>query len=305
MLTPEKIIALLNNIHEHVMARDIFVPVLRKMGLEGVRFTGGSEECGIDIEYYQLNQPDKTKSYSGIQFKKEDLRYSSGGAKGSVKEVKNQAEEAFEKELYDIDGRGVHHLTRFIVATTGDINEPARKYIGRAIVKGDGRQIHYWPGDRLVEYIQNNFMEEFEEYFADKIDSVPEEEEEKIVNSEYIEENYPRKIRKMEKVRNIVSKSEWEILTAVAKLEYFSQGSRIPMVDLLMEIERQEDYCKEDLNHLIDLQLLDIDETEMITLTGYASCLEDLIKTIGAEMDEADEEDTENTVVIFEEIVSV
>jgi hypothetical protein len=88
---------------------------LKKIGLKGVRFTGGADEHGIDIEYYELTEPESHKSYVGIQFKKGDLVYSSSGSKGSVKDVKNQAEEAFEKEIYDIDG--VHYISRFIVAT--------------------------------------------------------------------------------------------------------------------------------------------------------------------------------------------
>ena len=304
MLTPEKIIALLNTIHEHVMARDIFVPVLKKMGLKGVRFTGGSEECGIDIEYYQLNQPDKTKSYSGIQFKKEDLHYSSSGAKGSVKEVKNQAEEAFEKELYDIDGRGVHYLTRFIVATTGDINEPARKFIGKAALKGDGRQIHYWDGNRLAEYIQNNWMDEFEEYFAEKIKSGAEpKEEERIIDSEYIEENYSDTIKKIGKVRKIVSQLEWKILKTVVTLEVDSNSYRVPMVDFLMEMGKQEDYLKEEFDHLIDLDLLDIDQ-DGLSLAGHASELRNLYRSIVEEMDEAEERDADEAASIFEEIAS-
>lgn len=48
----EFIMEKLNNINEHKIAKDIFVPLLRKKGLKGVKFTGGSGEEGIDIEYY-------------------------------------------------------------------------------------------------------------------------------------------------------------------------------------------------------------------------------------------------------------
>ena len=85
------------------MAKDIFVPVLKSMGCLGVKFTGGPDEAGIDVEYYELTQPDNQKSYVGIQFKKGDLKYSSAGSKNSVKQAKNQAEEAFEKEIHDIE----------------------------------------------------------------------------------------------------------------------------------------------------------------------------------------------------------
>ena len=47
----EFIMGKLNSLPEHKMAKDIFVPLLRKKGLNGVKFTGGSDEEGIDIEY--------------------------------------------------------------------------------------------------------------------------------------------------------------------------------------------------------------------------------------------------------------
>jgi hypothetical protein len=93
-----------------------FVPVLIKMGLKGVKFTGGSTEYGIDVEYYELTQPENNRSYVGIQFKKGNLTYSSRGSKGTVKEVKNQAEEAFDKEIHDLEGRSLGYNGRIIVA---------------------------------------------------------------------------------------------------------------------------------------------------------------------------------------------
>ena len=115
MLEKEIIINLLETKHEHTMAKDIFVPVLIKMKLQGVRFTGDSDEQGIDIEYYELTVPEKNKSFIGIQFKKGDITYGAGGGKNTVKETKNQAEEAFEKEIFDIDGKGKHFISIFIV----------------------------------------------------------------------------------------------------------------------------------------------------------------------------------------------
>jgi hypothetical protein len=301
MQSQEKIIELLNTLHEHTMAKDIFVPLLKKMGLKGVRFTGGVEEIGIDIEYYELTQPEKTKSYVGIQFKKHDLVYSSGGAKGSVKEVKNQAEEAFEKEIHDIDGKGVHYISRFVVATTGDINENARKYIGKAQIKGTHRQIYYWPGTRLAEYIQEHWMSEFEEYFEDKITDEPEDDDFSVVDAEYIEANYEDLISKAQKVERIVGGFEWEIIKAIAKLE-FQEQSRVSMVDLLMELEKTEDYCNEEFRHLMSLELMYIDE-DGVMLDGNARSLSRLYDAIATELEEAGE-DTSVAEAIFDEIIS-
>ena len=284
------------------MAREIFVPVLKKMGLKGVRFTGGDDEMGIDIEYYELTQPEKNKNYVGIQFKKNNLIYSSGGAKGSVKEVKNQAEEAFEKEIYDLDGKGVHYISRFVVATTGIINENARKYIGKARLKGNDRQIFYWPGDRLAEYIQKYYMNEFEEYFSDKIDEEGEDkfEEGVLVDEEYINDNYDALILKVNKIKKITSNYEWEMLKIIAILQASSQG-RVPLVDLLMELGKTEDYLIDYLTHLVELELLYIDE-DGILLDGYASDLLKLYEAISQELVDADE-DVEQTDDIFKNVI--
>ena len=69
-LSDEFIMGKLNSLPEHKMAKDIFVPLLRKKGLNGVKFTGGSDEEGIDIEYYEKSYADNTKQYAGIQFKR-------------------------------------------------------------------------------------------------------------------------------------------------------------------------------------------------------------------------------------------
>ena len=153
-LSDELIMEKLNSLSEHKMAKDIFVPLLKKKGLKGVKFTGGQSEEGIDVEYYEKSIADNVKLYTGIQFKQGDITYSSRGSNRTVKEIKNQAEEAFSKDIYEVNSGGVHHLFRFIVATTGIINENARKMINKAKTKGDQTHISYWDSEKLAEDIQ-------------------------------------------------------------------------------------------------------------------------------------------------------
>ena len=63
MLDKKFIIEKLESLREHKMAKDIFVPVLEKKGCSGVKFTGGPDEVGVDIEYYELTHPEKRRSY--------------------------------------------------------------------------------------------------------------------------------------------------------------------------------------------------------------------------------------------------
>lgn len=293
----------LDSLHEHKIAKYIFVPVLKAMGLKGVKYTGGTDEQGIDIEYYELTEPEKTKKYVGVQFKKGDLVYSGKGSKNSIKEIKNQAEEAFEKEIHDLNDNSVHYISRFIVATTGEINEKARVIIGRARQKGMDRQIHYWDGERLVEYIQQYWLDQFIEYF--KIDSEEIEEnidEINIVDEDYIEENYAKDIEEIKKVRNIVNGIEWEVIATIGLLQFRNQG-RIPVVDLLMELGNTEDYYRDEFRHLVELDLIEFDEDNVVGLSRYAHNIVTLYDDIAQELEDA-EEDVDDAENIFDRIIN-
>jgi hypothetical protein len=300
MIEKEVIIERLNTLQEHKMAKDIFVPVLKEMKLQGVKFTGGSDEHGIDIEYYELTQPEQDKSYVGIQFKKGDIVYGSGGSKNSVKELKNQAEEAFEKEMHDIDRHATRYISRFIVATTGEINEPARKYIGRARQKGLDRRIDYWPGDRLAEYVQQYWEQEFVEYFNIKED----EEEvisESIIDVEYIEENYPKLVKRAQQLRATVDSVEWGFIRELLDQTITTGGGAVPVADLLMELGHTEDYYRDEISHLLSLGYLYADESGF-SLDGHARSLWDLYDAIDTEVTDAEDE-PENASDVFSELI--
>lgn len=301
MLGKKLIIEKLESLREHRMAKDIFVPVLEKTGCLGVKFTGGSDERGVDIEYYELTQPEERKSYVGIQFKKGDLVYSSRGSKNSVKEVKNQAEEAFEKEIHDIDDRGIHYISRFIVATTGDINEKARSLIGKARQKGADRRIDYWTGDKLAEFIQNHWLDEFLEYFQIDESEESSEEEIRVIDEEYIEDNYGALITKCQKLRTTVNGAEWRVICALMDLMIAEQGRAIPLADLLMELEGTEESYSQEFDHLGDLGYLYMDE-DGFSFDGHAQNLWTLFESIQGEIVEA-EEDPEEAKEIFEGLI--
>lgn len=288
MLEKETILNYLNSIHEHKMAKEIFVHVLKKMGLKGVKYTGGPDETGIDIEYYELTQPEEHKSYVGIQFKKNDLVYSSGGSKNSVKEVKNQAEEAFDKEIYDTDSRSHLFISRFIVATTGDINEKARYYIGKARLKGKDRRIDYWTGDRLAEYIQTHWEDEFIKYF-----DIPESEESEvfeaiIVDSEFIEDNHKKLVNDCKKIKSILSINEWSIIDTILSHSIENDTSSISLADLLLGLGNTEEYYEKEFKHLIELGFIDVSDN-YFSLKGHTKVLHDLYLTIVYELEQAEE----------------
>lgn len=289
-LSDEFIMEKLNNINEHKIAKDIFVPLLRKKGLEGVRFTGGSDEEGIDIEYYEKSNADNTKQYAGIQFKKGDIKYSSRATNGTVKDLKNQAEEAFAKDICEVNSGGVNHISRFIVATTGEINENARKMINKAKNRGEQTNISYWDCGKLADDIRNYFLDDFIDYFnIDEDEEVEEcDYEDNIVTLDYIEENYGDLIIKSNKCVKTFSSIQKEIVKAIINNYFIRDSSTISIGDLLYELETQEEYIR---NDLIDLQRFGsvYIEDDTVSLDGKAYNLIRLAENIVEEMVSADE----------------
>jgi len=305
MIAKARILELLDSLHEHTMAKDIFVPVLKAMSLNGVKFTGGPDEQGIDVEYYELTEPEKRRSYVGIQFKKGSLVYGAGGKKDTVKEIKNQAEEAFEKEIVDVDNHTTININRYVVAVTGDINEKARAYIGKARRLGKDRGIDYWDGDRLAEYVQRYWMTDFHSYFKEEIKAhgtEPEADDIAIVDDDYIRENFSNLVTKAIKVAATVSGFEYKILRSLLEVgEFHYSGWPVPMSDLLLEMECTEDYVSEDLQHLIKLDYIEIIDHDL-RIIGHASSLKDLASKILKELEDAGE-DSDSGGTIFDDLV--
>ena len=111
---------------ENEITQHIIVPSLQKISMRngykfrGLHYTGGSEEQGSDIEYYEMIGPDRFRHYTGIQVKKANLGV--GAATGLI----TQGNRAFAKRVIDpADGRA-HRIHRWIVATTGTISPPAK-----------------------------------------------------------------------------------------------------------------------------------------------------------------------------------
>lgn len=291
-LSDEFIMEKLNSLPEHKMAKEIFVPLLKKMNLKGVKFTGGADEEGIDIEYYEESNADNIKQYAGVQFKKGNITYSSRGTNGTVKDIKNQAEEAFTKDICDVNSGGVTHISRFIVATTGDINENARKMINKAKTRGEQTNISYWDCSKLADDIRNYFEEEFIEFF--EVDEIESEEEltseDYIVTEDYIEENYGTLIVKCNKCLKILSYSQRDIINEIINYYFDTDSGIISIGELLYRLGKQEDSIRNDLLDLQRLNCINIDDDE-ISLIDKAGDFIKLANKIVEEMIEADEYD--------------
>jgi hypothetical protein len=103
MMSPHQIQEILSSspLSENEITQQIIVPCLRKISMNnsykfrGLQFTGGSDEEGTDIEYYEIIGPDSFRHYTGIQVKKRNVSVA------AARELINQGSRAFEKEIID------------------------------------------------------------------------------------------------------------------------------------------------------------------------------------------------------------
>lgn len=166
MMSPHQIQQILYNfpfsppLSENEITQRIIVPCLQTISMRnaykfrGLHFTGGRDEQGTDVEYYEMIGPDSFRHYTGIQVKKTNISVS------SARELINQGNRAFEKEIIDpADGRS-YRIHRWIVATTGTISSDAKRQIRTELARY-GKPISFWDGVRVGEYILENLYSEF------------------------------------------------------------------------------------------------------------------------------------------------
>jgi len=145
---------------ENEITQQIIIPCLGKISMRnrykfrGLTFTGGRDEQGTDVEYYEMIGPDSFRHYTGIQVKKTNISVS------AARDLINQGNRAFEKDVIDpADGRS-YRIHRWIVATTGTISPDAKRQIQTELARY-GKPIAFWDGVKVGEYILDNFYNEF------------------------------------------------------------------------------------------------------------------------------------------------
>ncbi len=176
---------------------------------------------------------------------------------------------------------------QFIVATTGEINENARKMINKARNRGEQTNISYWDGSKLADDIRTHFLDEFIQYFG--INEEYEEQfyydEEYVVTENYIIDNYGTLVSKCMK---IFSYQQLKIVKAIINYYLDLRSVGISIGDLLYELGTTEDDIREDLLNLQRLGCVDVDD-DIIYLDGNANNLIELAENIIEEMVAADE----------------
>lgn len=148
--------------NENGFSKDVLVPLLIKIGFKGVKFTGGPEEKGIDVVYYETSLPEELPRFTGIQTKTVNI---TATVKGVINPsgLESQIKQAFEKEV-GLEGEDPYtRISNLVICTTGEITKEARKEIQTGIY-GDrrlGAPIRFWDGTYLTSFIERYWLQEF------------------------------------------------------------------------------------------------------------------------------------------------
>lgn len=117
------------------------------------------------------------------------------------------------------------------------------------------------------------------------------------VTTASLEKKYNEAIKECQKVKATIRRYKWPIVRALVELSVFRDDSahgpanrRIPMADLVIELERTPESIDDYLGELSALGYLDIDE-DGVRLDGHATCFGQLARSVVRELVRANSDD--------------
>ncbi|MGB2697921.1 MAG: hypothetical protein WBD28_08725, partial [Candidatus Zixiibacteriota bacterium] len=147
------------------IGREIIVPLLERMGCRDVKFCGGPREKGADIRYSFSSIPDQVKKFTGIQIKKGNIDAKSKN-EANITELVTQARKALVIPYFDPLTQKEYTLSRYIICGFGEITSEAQEYIKQRLKEDKfEKDIDFWPGMIIAQYIHDYYLENFTKYF--------------------------------------------------------------------------------------------------------------------------------------------
>src|SRR5262245_58758998 len=105
---------------ENEFSQKVLVPLLLKMGFRDVRFTGGVDEDGIDVLYWEPEMPEDNARFTGIQVKKGNIDAKVGKSKAPPA-LESQIQQAFAKPVGPPNKEPYTRITTLVICATGRI----------------------------------------------------------------------------------------------------------------------------------------------------------------------------------------
>lgn len=142
----------LSAMSESEFREDVLVPLLRKMGYQGVRERHGPDEYGKDITFIEVTPLART-NYAVVA-KAGDI---SGAARGkdNLATVMTQVRQAFEIPFYDAEGKRREVIGQVIVWATGKLSNSAETQIVEALSQ-QYRSVSFKDGQATVELLDTH-----------------------------------------------------------------------------------------------------------------------------------------------------
>lgn len=138
---------------ESTFTRETFIPLLKALGFRNVVFHHGTREFGRDVLFHRQTEFG-VPEYWAAQVK---LGNVSGKSNSYIDLIVNQAQEAFQMPLHDIQTKSKHWISKFVIAISGRFTENAVEKIFEKIeIHAQRNNIIFLDGEKIQELIRSS-----------------------------------------------------------------------------------------------------------------------------------------------------
>lgn len=155
----------IQSLSEDVLLEFVVMPLLRRMGFEGLRKVEfhGREEFGRDVMPFRQSTAFGTFEYVAVQTKAAKI-HGTASRPGNAGEIISQAQQAFGVSFIDESDNVRKRIDKFVVVASGSITPSARRHIEESFE--ENRHLVLIDLDKLVALVRNNRLH-YHVLFAD------------------------------------------------------------------------------------------------------------------------------------------
>jgi len=135
--------------------REVLLPLLRKMKLDNVRYTHGTNEFGKDL-VFTLKTKFIDEIHIAIQSKAGNV---SGRANRDIEELINQIKIAFKNPFTRIANDSKYYISIIIIAISGKFTNQAEKRLLAELPVEYKGSVKFWDKEKILELIEKHWIE--------------------------------------------------------------------------------------------------------------------------------------------------
>jgi hypothetical protein len=257
VLSDEVILEKLNSFTEDEMIEKVVLPLYRRRfqgKFHKIEFSGKDkrEDGGIDILYYELTADTNNKRYAGVQVKQGAINTGKGA--NGIAAITIQAQQAFNKPIYDTADKREYRLASYVLLTTGEIQPKARASI---VDQFEHKPIDFIDGKQLCGWIRDSYKDEFTALLGDG-EEKDEGEDESLspaeIVAQYVEQSHDSDLDDIHKTLQTLGTFEKKI---VRDLMINGSGTTFAIAKRL---GKRQSLLEEPLSDLVAEGVLDVDD---------------------------------------------